>query len=91
MIKNFTTYTCCRCGWVYMGVSRKFAEDEVKAFHDYFKKLSKKKRQDYYNNIPSDISDYEFCHCGNSHKNFRLSKPGDCPDGCTLSSIIIEE
>ena len=90
MTKNFKTRTCNRCGWVYMGVSRAFAETEVAEFNDYFKTLSKKKRKHYYNDTPSSIKNYEHCQCGNLYTNFRDAESGDAPWGVTMSPIIYD-
>ena len=80
---------CCnKCGWVHMGVSRAYAEAEVKSFNDYFNALSIR-HQAYYNGHLSCISNYETCDCcGNHWKDFRQAKDGDCPDGCTIGPII---
>ncbi len=80
--------TCNKCGWVWMEVSRDHAENEVRKFNLYFDGLSKKEQDDYYGGNKSSIKHYDGCHCGNSYKNFRDFKPGDCPDGCTISPII---
>lgn len=83
--------TCKKCGWVYFGVSREHAEAEVKRFNEYFYKLSQKNRKRLYGNKPASIQLYEKCWCGNDYTNFRPSRRGDCPDGCTISPIIIGE
>lgn len=90
MVKSkFKSVTCCNCGWVAMEVSRKFAENEVKRFNDFFNTLSKKEQNDYYGGKGATITFYECCFlCGGSYKNFRDFQPGDCPDGCTLNPII---
>lgn len=80
--------TCNKCNWVYFTVTREFAENEVKAFNEYFDTLSKDKQDNYYGGKKSLIENYEFCHCGNGYKNFRESLPTDCPDGCTMNPII---
>lgn len=83
-----TTVTCEKCGWVYMQVSRNHAESEVIEFNKYFDSLSKKDQDDLYGGKGSNIKSYEFCWCSNNYKNFRDSKPNDCPYGCTISPII---
>lgn len=88
--KTLKCRTCKSCGWVYFGVSREYAENEVKKFNRYFKKLSLKDRKDYYGNKPANILPYETCWCGNSYTNFKKSKKNDCPNGVTMSAIIVE-
>lgn len=84
--------TCLRCGRVAFGIPRLRAEAEVVRFNLFFATLSEKQRHDYYGGKSSTISDYEHCvACGNPFSNFRAFRPGDCPNGCTLSPIIIEE
>ena len=90
MLKDFKTRTCNACGWVYFGVSREYAEDEVKRFNEYFNKLSKKDQEDFYGGHCSSIASYEGCWCGNRYDNFRESKPDDCPNGVTMNPIIYE-
>jgi len=90
MIKNSKNRTCLKCGWVYFGVSREYAENEVKKFNEFFETLSKKDQKDLYGGHGSSIASYESCWCGNKYDNFRDSKPGDCPRGCTISPIIVE-
>lgn len=80
--------TCNKCGTVAFEVSREYAETEVHSFNVYFNKLLKQDQDDYYGGKTSRVANYEQCWCGNSYKDFRPSKPGDCPDGCTLSPII---
>jgi hypothetical protein len=82
--------TCLKCGWVAFGVSRVYAEAEVSKFNDFFDKADAATRESY-GNRRSSIANYERCMlCGNSHTNFRDAKPGDCPDGCTMSPILYE-
>ena len=83
--------TCNNCGRVGFAVSRKFAEEQVKLFGEYYNSLSAKKQQENYGGHPATISDYDQCGCGNPHTNFRASRDEDCPNGCTLSPIIFEE
>lgn len=83
--------TCNKCGRVAFGVTREHAENEVINFNKYFNSLTEKEKQDYYHNRPATISLYEICtQCGNSYKDFRDYKPGDCPNGVTISPIIEE-
>lgn len=83
------TVTCSKCGWVHFAVTRKRAEEEVAAFNAYFAALSPQQQQDYYGGTGSSLDRYEACWCGSTQ--FQPSKPGDCPDGCTLNPVIYEE
>jgi protein-arginine kinase activator protein McsA len=88
-MKKYKKVTCNKCNYVHFSVTREYAEDEVKRFNDYFNALSLEKQYLYYGGKGSDIKQYEQCMvCSNSYKDFRLSKPGDCPNGCTISPII---
>lgn len=81
--------TCNKCGWVHMGVSREHAEDEVRRFNEYFDGLPVEKQEDYYGGKKSSVLNYEKCfRCGSNWENFRRSREGDCPDGCTIGPII---
>ena len=80
--------TCNQCGWVHFGVTRKFAEAEVARFNAFYEASTPSVQKQY--GGPSHIRQYLWCNaCGNSHVNFRDSKPGDCPDGCTISPIVV--
>lgn len=81
--------TCTTCGWVHVAYSRAEAEAAVTQFNDYFVELSERKKNDYYGGKCSSIKDYENCNCGKN--DFRPTKPGDCPDGCTLNPVIYED
>lgn len=88
--KSFKNVTCKKCGWVAFAVPRKWAEAEVASAAIWLNKMAKEDpegRACYGDDLPT-ITRYEHCWCGNSYKNFRAFKKGDCPDGCTLSSII---
>lgn len=88
---NYNERTCNKCGWVHFGVTREFAENEVKRFNDYFNTLTEDKQQKHYGGKCSSIAQYDRCFfCGNSYTNFRDFKEGDCPDGVTLGPIIKE-
>jgi len=91
MNERESCFTCNKCGTVAFGVTREFAEAEVKRFNEYYEKLSPQKQQDYYGGTKSSLRQYERCGCGNPHTNFRAFKEGDCPDGCTLGPIIRED
>lgn len=86
MYKNVT---CKNCGWVHFEVTRDYAENQVTQFNQYFDTLSKEKQQDYYGGRKSSIISYEQCMlCRGNYKEFKESKSGDCPVGCTLNPII---
>lgn len=79
--------TCLVCGTVAFEVGRLYAEASVKEFNEWFVRQTAETKDNYGNRI-AQIEEYEKCWCGNSYRNFRPSRPGDCPDGCTLSPII---
>lgn len=86
---NFgTSVTCLRCGWVYGSVSRAYAVNQVAEFNTYFATLSPEIQERYYGGKGATLDNYLTCWCGNSYKNFRESKPGDVPDGCTIGPIL---
>jgi hypothetical protein len=85
----FNTVTCLKCGWVHFAVTRQYAEDEIARFNAYYDTLPADKQQQFYDGQKSAISSYDTCGCcGGPYTNFRDSKPGDSPDGCTLNPII---
>lgn len=89
LMKNMVT--CNKCGWVHFGVSREHAEAEVKQFNEYFDKLPKEKQDEYYGGKGSVITQYEHCmRCNEPHTNFRSAKYEDCPEGCTINPIIVD-
>jgi len=89
---NYKTVTCLSCGWVAFEVSRQHALDEVRRFTEYYLNLEPSIQEQFYGNRPASMHDYECCQlCGGSHKNYRDSKYGDCPDGVTMSPIISRE
>lgn len=90
MNRDLKCRTCLKCGWVYFGVSREYAEDEVRRFGEFFH-ASTPEIQEMYGGHPSSIKMYEQCWCGNTYENFRDSLPGDCPNGVTMSPIIVAE
>lgn len=82
--------TCNRCGWVSYGVTRKDAERSVAEFNKFYEAAPAATRESF--GGPSTILHYEVCiGCGGSYKNTRDSSPDDCPVGCTLNPIIVEE
>lgn len=83
--------TCLRCGWVHFAVSRAHAEDEVASFNRFFDAADVETKAAF-GNRHSSMKSYEHCMlCGAPHTEFRDSKPGDCPEGCTLNPILFEE
>jgi predicted nucleic acid-binding Zn-ribbon protein len=81
--------TCIKCGWVHFQVSRKFAEEGVKSFNNYFYSLPEEKREQYYHNKPATMKEYSNCFfCNGPYTNFRDFIEGDCPPGVTLQPII---
>jgi len=81
--------TCNQCGWVAFGVTRAVAEAEVERFNQFYQSSPPETKELY--GGPSSIAHYECCNrCGNEHTGFHASEKGDCPDGCTLSPIIVE-
>lgn len=82
--------TCNQCGRVAFGVTRVFAEAEVAKFNKFYESAAPEVRDSF--GGPSSLAHYECCNqCGNEYTNFRDSVEGDCPAGCTLSPIIVEE
>lgn len=89
MTANSNLVTCLGCGRVYMGVSMRYAIDEVSRFNQYFDSLSLQERINYYGNKKSSINNYLICYfCGNHCTNFRDSLPGDCSLGSTINPIL---
>jgi hypothetical protein len=83
--------TCLKCGWVAFGVTREYAEDEVERFNAFFD-ASDAETREAYGNRHSTIKAYEHCMlCRGPWTNFRDAVEGDCPIGCTLNPIIVEE
>ena len=89
-MNNTGCFTCSRCGWVHLGVTRAYAEAEVARFNAYFDAATHEVRESF-GGQPAGIAEYEHClKCGASHGQMRPSQPGDCPDGCTIGPIIVE-
>ncbi len=85
---RFKEVTCNNCGWVHFQVSRRYAEEEVRKFNDYFYKQTPEV-QGHFGGKPSSVSHYEKCkRCGGDYKNFRDGVEGDSPIGCTLNPVI---
>ena len=88
MLNNLRT--CNNCGWVHFGVSREAAMKEVKEFNEFFDKATLEVQKAY--GKKSSMADYVHCNkCGGSCENFSPFKEGDCPDGCTLGPIVVEQ
>lgn len=81
--------TCCKCGWVHYEMSMEEIVQNVKTFNDYYDTLTETEQQTYYGGNKSSIERYTKClNCGNIYTDFRDSKEGDCPDGCTINPIM---
>lgn len=91
--------TCNKCGWVHYAITREEAEQNVKTFCDYYDNADLETKK-FFNSLNTSIipdkydrnelfRTYTVCmSCGNSYTNFRPSKAGDCPMGCTLNPIL---
>lgn|SRR3990167_3069566 len=95
------TVTCNNCGWVHFAVTRTHAKQQTKEFANFWNNapLETKLQFSALNTKPEDLpttyneeihfASYLQCfRCGESYKNFRESKPEDCPVGCTIQSIL---
>lgn len=81
--------TCLNCGWVHFGVKRKYAENAVAKFNEYYEAQDDETKGMF--GGPSNIDQYLYCcKCEGSYQNFRKAREDDCPEGCTLSPIIHE-
>lgn len=79
---------CLKCGWVAFGVTREYAETEVKKFNEYYNSLDSEAKSDF--GGPSCVERYERClRCDNHYTNFQ--KTENCPFGVTLNPIIVED
>lgn len=80
----FREVTCNKCGRVHVAVPRVFAEGEIAQAAEIHAKLNPGSPPRV-----ATIADYEKClRCGNTYLNFRNAMPGDCPIGCTLTSVL---
>lgn len=86
---KLTVVECKHCGWNHMGVSRKYAEDEVKQFNEYFDTLSPEKQDLYYGGKKSSVASYEFCFGCGKPSDMQLPTR-DIGDGHTIQSVIWE-
>lgn len=78
---------CKKCNWVYFGVTKKFAQDGIDTFNEFYDNADDEVKSHY--NGKSSMSDYDTCYrCGNDYKNFEEAKNGDVPSGCTISPMI---
>lgn len=94
------TVTCNNCGWVHFPVSKDYVQKQTQEFGDFWDAASKETKANYWNEkyrgpMPDlypraeHAAGYKKCFkCGESYKNFRESKEGDCPDGCTIGPIL---
>ncbi len=88
MLNSLRDVTCNSCGWVYVAVSLDYATDQITKFNKFFSTLPKEVQINLYGGNGASLKEYLHCWCGNSYKNFRDFKPGDCPDGCTIGPIL---
>lgn len=80
--------TCLKCGLVSVGVSRAFVVNEINQHNNWLKEVTPEVRAKY--NSPLTFDSYRCLKCGSSGP-YRLAKPGDCPPGCTLNSVLLTE
>lgn len=86
-----TQVTCNKCGWVAFEVTREHAERSVLEFNTWFDTQTPEV-QAMDGGKGLSIRIYERCHfCGGPYTDFRESREGDCPDGCTLCPIICRD
>jgi hypothetical protein len=79
---------CTKCGWIHFKVTRKYAEEEVKSFMDFFDSLSSEKKL-HYGNKPASVASYEKCfRCGTSHEQAVEADDSDVPLGSTIQPMI---
>lgn len=79
--------TCNQCGWVHFALPAVRVLANVDEFNTWYD-CQPDEVQAHYGGHAS-IQDYTQCaFCGGSHRNFRDSLPGDCPDGCTIGPIL---
>jgi hypothetical protein len=88
MAEELKEVTCNSCGQVYVQISLVHAIDAVDRFNEYFNTLPKEKQDSFYGGNGASLNDYLHCWCGNDYRNFRDAKPEDCPEGCTISTIL---
>lgn len=81
--------TCNRCNWVSFAVTKAYAEQQVEEFNKYYDSLPVEEQEMYYGGRKSGLHNYTCQLCGGL--DFRKSEPGDCPDGCTIGSVICDE
>ncbi len=81
--------TCSKCGWVHVGVTRAYAENQVKSAIAYLMSLDSETRK-CFGHTPT-LDDYTSCWCGASYTTTREHKPGDCPDGVTIGPLLLPE
>lgn len=80
---------CNKCSWVSMGVTREYAVAQVAEFNAWLAAQKPDVQESYAG--PSTLEkSYSCIRCGNLD-DFRPAKPGDCPDGCTISPVVYEE
>ncbi len=86
--------TCKGCGWVYFGVSRRFAIEQTHSFAEYYNSLTEYQRKQWYGGRQiSLLRNYARCRCGRPNTQFRDSTAAEIQRvyGCTVSSMIYPE
>jgi adenine-specific DNA methylase len=79
--------TCNKCGWVHFGVSRSWAEAQVREFNFFYDNSPPEVQEQY--GRRADIASYEKCFsCGGSYRNFHETVEGEVAAGSTLQPII---
>ena len=85
--------TCNKCGWVHMAVTEKYAKEQAASFMEYYASLDDPVASHFgegqtYEKV---LSQYQGCFfCGQTDRDFREAKEGDCPVGCTIQPTIWE-
>lgn len=83
--------TCNKCGWVHFAVTLEYVQQWKADWKQWCKEWDVKRLKGFgikNRKPPSDKSYYRCFFCGNPYTDFRASKAGDCPDGCTIQPIL---
>ena len=82
--------TCNACGWVHFGVTFGNAATAVRTFNRFYDTAPKETKEQYGKRASMEC--YVKCsRCGGPYTNFRPAEDGDCPDGCTIGPILVED
>jgi len=79
--------TCTHCGRVGVKYTPEQMNNAILRFNDWFESQTQSTK-DNFGNKQSKESDYSCLTCGH-YGPYRLFKAGDCPDGCTISPVVI--